>query len=465
MSGQRQKNQREQLTLAFVTDGEGEAPTAAMQGSEPLVAKRELERPAANVSLMEEVCQRENLKKAWQRVRANKGSPGVDGMTIDEFPGYLREHWPAIEVQLLSGTYRPQPVRRVEIPKPGGSGVRKLGIPTVCDRWIQQAILQVLQKQWDPTFSEHSYGFRPNRSAHQAVTQAQAYIAEGFRWVVDLDLEKFFDQVNHDILMALVAKRVADKRLLKLIRACLNAGVLENGLFCSTERGTPQGGPLSPLLSNLMLDVLDRELEHRGHRFVRYADDSNIYVCSRRAGQRVMQSVTSFVTRRLKLKVNGHKSAVARPWQRSFLGFSFTSGKEPKRRVAPKSIARFKQRARELTRRTVGVSMPQRISRLAAYLRGWRSYYGYCQTPSVLKELDSWVRRRLRAAAWKQWKRIRTRYKRLRQRGVNPTKARHCAFSSDGPWRLSACPALSIAFPNAYFDSLGLPRLATRGTA
>ena len=229
-----------------MTDGEGEAPTAAMQGSEPLVAKRELERPAANVSLMEEVCQRENLKKAWQRVRANKGSPGVDGMTIDEFPGYLREHWPAIEVQLLSGTYRPQPVRRVEIPKPGGSGVRKLGIPTVCDRWIQQAILQVLQKQWDPTFSEHSYGFRPKRSAHQAVMQAQAYIAEGFRWVVDLDLEKFFDQVNHDILMALVAKRVADKRLLKLIRACLSAGVLENGLFCSTERGTPQGGPLTP---------------------------------------------------------------------------------------------------------------------------------------------------------------------------------------------------------------------------
>ena len=358
MSGQRQKNQCGQLSLAFVTDGEGETPTPATQGTEPL-----------------------------------------------------------------------------------------------------------LQKRWDPTFSEHSYGFRPNRSAHQAVMQAQAYIAEGFRWVVDLDLEKFFDQVNHDILMALVAKRIADKRLLKLIRACLNAGVLENGLFCSTERGTPQGGPLSPLLSNLMLDVLDRELERRGHRFVRYADDSNIYACSCRAGQRVMQGVTSFVTRRLKLKVNAHKSAVARPWQRSFLGFSFTSGKEPKRRVAPKSIARFKQRARELTRRTVGVSMPQRISRLAVYLRGWRSYYGYCQTPSVLDALDSWVRRRLRAAAWKQWKRLRTRYKRLRQRGVNPTKARHCAFSSDGPWRLSASPALCIAFPNAYFDSLGLPRLATRGTA
>jgi RNA-directed DNA polymerase len=465
MSGQRQKIQCEQLLLAFVADREGEAPTPATQGTEPLVAKPELERPAANVSLMEEVSQRENLEKAWRRVRANKGSPGVDGMTIDEFPGYLREHWPAIEAKLLSGTYTPQPVRRMEIPKPGGGGVRKLGIPTVCDRWVQQAVLQVLQKQWDPTFSEHSYGFRPNRSAHQAVKQAQCYIAEGFRWVVDLDLEKFFDQVNHDILMGLVAKRVSDKRLLKLIRACLNAGVLENGLFCSTERGTPQGGPLSPLLSNLMLDVLDRELERRGHRFVRYADDSNIYVCSRRAGQRVMQSVTSFVTRRLKLKVNAHKSAVARPWQRSFLGFSFTSGKQPKRRVAPKSIARFKQRARELTRRTVGVSMPQRISRLAVYLRGWRSYYGYCQTPSVLEALDSWVRRRLRAATWKQWKRIRTRYKRLRQRGVSPTKARRCAFSSDGPWRLSAGPALCIAFPNAYFDSLGLPRLATGGTA
>ena len=465
MSGQRQKNQYVQPTLAFMAEGKGEAPTPTMRGTEPLMAEGEVERPAVNESFMEAVCERENLAEAWRRVRANKGSPGVDGMTIDEFPEYLREHWPTLQAQLLSGTYQPQPVRRVEIPKPDGGGVRKLGIPTVCDRWIQQAILQVLQKQWDPTFSEHSYGFRPNRSAHQAVAQAQEYLAEGFRWMVDLDLEKFFDQVNHDILMGLVAKRVADKRLLKLIRAFLSAGVLENGLFCSTERGTPQGGPLSPMLSNLVLDVFDRELERRGHRFVRYADDSNIYVRSRRAGERVMQSVTEFITRRLKLKVNAQKSSVARPWHRKFLGFSFTSSKEPKRRIAPKSLARFKQRVRELTRRNGGVSMAQRIHRLAVYLRGWRSYFGYCQTPTVVEQLDSWVRRRLRAAAWKQWKRIRTRYKRLRQLGVNPTKARHCANSSDGPWRLSGSPALCIAFPNAYFDSLGLPRLATDGQA
>jgi RNA-directed DNA polymerase len=347
----------------------------------------------------------------------------------------------------------------VAIPKPDGGGVRKLGIPTVIDRWVQQAVLQVLQELWDPTFSDCSYGFRPKRSAHQAVERAQSYLAAGYRWVVDLDLEKFFDRVNHDILMGLVSKRIGDKRMLKLIRAFLNAGVMEDGLVRPTEEGAPQGGPLSPLLSNLVLDVLDQELERRGHQFVRYADDCNVYVRSRRAGERVMQNITDFVTHRLKLKVNSSKSAVARPWQRKFLGFTFTSGRKPKRRIAPKAITRFKQRVRELTRRRGGISMPQRISRLATYLRGWRGYFGHCQTPSVLEDLDSWLRRRLRAVIWKQWQRGRTRHKRLRQLGVSPAKARRSAYSSDGPWRMSASPAMCIALPNAYFHSLGLPRL------
>ena len=302
---------------------------------------------------MEEVCERENRREAMKRVKANQGSPGIDGMTVDELPGYLEQHWPAIREQLLSGTYEPQPVKRVEIPKPDG-GVRKLGIPTVLDRFVQQAVQQVLQKQWDPTFSEHSYGFRPGRSTQQAVAQAQQYIAEGYGWCVDFDLEKFFDRVNHDKLMGAIAKRVEDKRLLKLIRAFLNAGVMEDGLVSRSVEGTPQGGPLSPLLSNLVLDELDRELERRGHRFVRYADDSNIYVRSERAGQRVMESVTRFITEKLKLKVNESKSAVAQPQERKFLGFSFTAGPEAKREIAPKAIDRFKERIREITTKGEG---------------------------------------------------------------------------------------------------------------
>jgi len=297
------KRQNNQLELAFMAEGRGEPPRAASEGTELSMTKHDTESPASTEHLMEEVCQRENLKKALKRVRANKGSPGVDGMTVKELPDYLMEHWPMIRDQLLSGTYQPQPVKRVEIPKPGG-GVRKLGIPTCLDRFIQQAVLQVLQEQWDPTFSEHSYGFRPGRSAHQAVAQAQQYVTQGYRWVVDIDLEKFFDQVNHDKLMGRVAKRVSDKRLLKLIRAFLNAGVMENGLVSPTDEGAPQGGPLSPLLSNLVLDDLDAELERRGHRFVRYADDSNIYVRSERAGHRVMESISQFITKKLRLRVN-----------------------------------------------------------------------------------------------------------------------------------------------------------------
>ena len=305
---------------------------------------------------MEEVLKRENLKEALKRVKANKGSAGVDGMTVQQLPRYLVKHWPEHRYQLLSGTYQPQPVRRVEIPKPDG-GVRKLGIPTALDRLIQQALLQVLQGKWDPTFSEHSYGFRPGRSAHQAVAQAQQYIAEGYGIVADLDLEKFFDRVNHDKLMGAVAKRITDKRVLKVIRAFLNAGVMEGGLVGASVEGTPQGGPLSPLLSNIVLDELDRELERRGHRYVRYADDCNIYVRSLRAGQRVMESVTQFIMQRLKLKVNSEKSAVARPQERKFLGFSFTAQAEPKRRIAPKAVKRFKERVREITRRRKGASV------------------------------------------------------------------------------------------------------------
>lgn len=432
MSDKWQKNQL-QMLLAFTEEGRSEAPTARREGTESLTAKRACESPAIPEQVMEEVCGRENLLRALKRVKSNKGSPGIDGMKVGELPGYLKQHWPAIREQLLSGTYKPQPVRRVEIPKPDG-GVRKLGIPTVLDRFIQQAVMQVLQSKWDGTFSEHSHGFRPQRSAHQAVAKAQQYIAAGNRWVVDLDLEKFFDRVNHDRLMAAMARRVNDKRMRKLMRAFLESGVMENGLVSPVEEGTPQGGPLSPLLSNLVLDELDRELERRRHCFVRYADDCNIYVASERAGKRVMQSVSRFIQRRLKLKVNEAKSAVARPQQRKFLGFSFTGGAEPKRRIAPKALHRCKQRIRELTRRTRGISLPQMTKELASYLRGWKSYFGYCQTPSVLHGLDQWIRRRLRSMIWKQRKRRAS-------------------------WRLANSPVLSAAFPIAYFDSLGLPRL------
>jgi RNA-directed DNA polymerase len=401
----------------------------------------------------------ENLKQALQQVKANKGSPGIDGMTVDELPGYLQQHWPVIRKQLWNGTYEPKPVRRVEIEKPDGGGMRKLGIPTVLDRFVQQAVMQVLQRQWDPTFSDHSYGFRPGRSAHQAVAQAQKHIAAGYSWVVDLDLEKFFDRVNHDKLMGQIAKRVEDKRLRKLIRAFLNAGVMENGLVGPSVEGTPQGGPLSPLLSNLVLDELDRERERRGHRYVRYADDSNIYVRSEQAGQRVMESITRFITHNLKLKVNETKSAVARPQERKFLGFSFTAGPEVKRVIAPKALDRFKRRIREITRRAKGVSIQKTIEELASYMRGWRSYFGFCETPVVLEYLTRWVRLRLRAALWRQWKTPRRRRAALLALGVRPRLASNTSGSGRGPWYLAKSKALSVGLSNAYFKSLGLPTL------
>src|SRR2546421_7318895 len=406
-----------QLRLDFSSVPTGEAWQAGREDIESSSAVSEPERPANTRRIMEDVCERANLKEALRQVRSNKGSAGVDGMTVDQLGGYLKQRWPAIREQLLNGTYEPKPVRRVEIPKPDGGGVRKLGIPTVLDRFVQQAVMQVLQRRWNPTFSHHSYGFRPHRSAHQAVAQAQQYLTQGYGWVIDLDLEKFFDRVNHDKLMGQIAKRVEDKRLLKLIRAFLNAGVMENGLVSPSVEGTPQGGPLSPLLSNLVLDVLDRELERRGHRFVRYADDCNIYVRSERAGQRVMESITRFITQKLKLKVNEAKSAVARPQERKFLGFTFTDGPEVKRAIAPKSLVRFKRRVREITRRAKGVSMDATMEELAPYMRSWRSYFGFCETPRVLVSLTSWVRARLRVTLWRQWKTTRRRRAALLARG------------------------------------------------
>jgi RNA-directed DNA polymerase len=447
----------EQLRLVFIATEDAQASTSGGD-AESVVAKREPERPAIIGSLMEAVCERDNLKKALRRVKANKGSPGIDGMTVEQLPDYLRAHWPQHREELLHGTYTPSPVRRVEIPKPDG-GVRKLGVPTALDRFVQQAVLQVLQPIFDPTFSDHSYGFRPGRSGHQAVAAAQEHLASGYRWVVDLDLEKFFDRVNHDLLMGRLAQRVADARVLKLTRAFLNAGVLENGLFSATEEGTPQGGPLSPLLSNIVLHALDCELEGRGHRFVRYADDCNVYVRSARAGHRVMASITGFITTRLKLKVNAAKSAVAAGRDRTFLGFSFTHGQRPKRRLADKTLVRFRARVRTLTRRVRGVSLRQMVQDLAAYMLGWRAYFGFCQTPTILRRLDKWIRRRLRAVVWKQWQRPGTRFRQLRKRGVNAKDAILTARSNRGPWRVSITAALCWALPGAYFDSLGLPYL------
>ena len=437
----------------------GEARKGRARETESVLAMHENESPANTERMMEEICEWENLKQALWGVKANRGSAGIDGRTVEELPGYgdlliLRE-------QLLTGTYKPQPVRRVEIPKPDGNK-RQLGIPTVQDRFVQLAVMQVLEKYWDRTFSDSSYGFRPGRSTHQAVARAQQYIASGYGWVVDLDLEKFFDRVNHDKLMGQIAKRVADKRLLKLIRAFLNAGVLENGLVRPSVEGTPQGGPLSPLLSNLVLDELDRELERRGHRFVRYADDCNIYVRSEQAGQRVMESIKRFITKRLKLKVNETKSAVARPQVRKFLGFSFTAGSTVRRTIAPKAIERFKERIREITGYTKGASLEQTMAQLAPYMMGWRAYFGFCETPDVLRKLTYWVRRRLRAGLWRQWKTQRRRRAMLLQLGVRGALVPSTAASSRGPWYLASTRALCIGLSNAYFRDRGLPSLIGR---
>lgn len=412
------------------------------------------ENPTADLQPMEQIVAPSNLRRALKRVQRNDGGPGVDDMNVEQLPGYLKENWPRLREQLLSGKYRPAPVRMCELPKPGG-GTRILGIPTVLDRFIQQAVLQVLQPEWDETFSEASFGFRPGRSAHQAMAHVQEHYREGCRWVVDLDLEKFFDRVNHDKLMTLVEKRVADWRVRRLIRSYLQAGMRAGEIYIPRGEGTPQGGPLSPLLANLLLDQLDQELERRRLRFARYADDCNIYVRSRRAAFRVKQSITRFLERQLKLKVNEAKSAVVKPRKCSFLGFSI--GRNATVHISDKTIKRLKQRVREMTQRTRGRSTAQIIGELGRYLKGWLQYYGIARRRTAFYGLQAWICRRLRCYLWKQWG--RAGYRELRKRGVSRDLAWNTSKSAHGPWRLSRSPALSIALPTRHFASLGLPLL------
>ena len=430
----------------------------ADQRAEPSPARDE---GKVNAELWEQVWERQNLLTALERVECNGGAPGIDGMTVKELRPYLKEHWLEIREALDRQTYKPSPVRRVEIPKPDG-GVRQLGIPTVMDRFLQQAIAQVLTLQFEALFSPSSYGFRPGRSAHQAIEQAQEYIREGYEWVVDIDLEKFFDRVNHDMLMARVARVVKDKRVLKLIRAYLNSGVMVNGVVQDTEEGTPQGGPLSPLLSNIMLDDLDKELERRGHKFVRYADDCNIYVKTRRAGERVMASVKGFLEKKLKLKVNPKKSKVDRATRVKFLGFSFYKRKgEVLIRVAKRSLERFREKLRRLTKRTRSGKLEDIIRQINQYTMGWMGYYWQANTPSVFEELDSWIRRRLRQMIWKRWKRGTTRYRELVKLGVPRWRASGGA-GGKSPWHMSNAPVIKEALSNAYLRNSGLKSLKVR---
>ena len=411
--------------------------------------------------MLNQILERQNIIQALKRVEANKGSHGVDMMPVQTLRQHILENWETIKSQILNGTYEPQPVRRVEIPKPDG-GVRLLGIPTVTDRLIQQAIAQILSKEYDKSFSNNSFGFRPNRSGHDAVRKAKVYIKEGYRWVVDIDLEKFFDKVNHDRLMAILAKRIKDKMLLKLIRKYLQSGVMINGVVVDTEEGTPQGGPLSPLLSNIVLDELDKELEKRGHKFVRYADDCNIYVKSQRAGERTMKSVQKFIEKKLRLKVNELKSAVDRPWKRKFLSFSFTSHKESKIRIAKIALERMKKKIRKITSRKKPFSIEYRIEQLNQYLVGWLGYFALIDTPSILKLLDSWIKRRLRMCLWKDWKNPRTRVRNLTRLKVPYGKAYEWGNTRKGYWRISKSPILHRTLGNSFWESQGLKSLQVR---
>jgi RNA-directed DNA polymerase len=405
---------------------------------------------------MEQVVQSENLLAAYARVRANKGAPGVDGMTVDDLGEFCREHWPRIRGQLLSGTYQPQPVRRVEIPKPGGKGVRMLGIPTVLDRLIQQALLQVMTPIFDPGFSDASFGFRPGRSTHQAVLRARDHIAAGHRWMVDMDLEKFFDRVNHDVLMARVARKVKDKRVLKLIRRYLQAGIMEGGVASPRTEGTPQGGPLSPLLSNILLDDLDKELERRGHRFVRYADDCNVYVKSRAAGERVLASLERFLSQRLRLKVNRAKSAVARPWEGKFLGYSVTVHRAPKLKVAKESVQRLKAKLRPMLRAGRGRSLARVCRELGPVLRGWVAYYRLSEVKAAFEKLDEWLRRKLRCIVWRQWRRARTCFKELCRAGLDRVRAATSAYNGHGPWWNAGASHMNHVLPTRTLRREGL---------
>jgi RNA-directed DNA polymerase len=450
----RQKSGQRELPLA----GGGEAPTQERSG-EASTAAHETERSGSDDScLMERVVARGNVIVALKRVQKNKGSPGIDGMTVEALRLHLRETWRVLREQLLTGTYRPQPVKRQLIPKSDG-GMRELGIPTALDRFIQQALLQVLQPQFDPTFSEHSYGFRPGRRAHDAVCRAQKYIQEGRCWVVDVDLEKFFDRVNHDVLMGRLAPRIADRRVLGLIRCYLDAGIMANGVVTERQEGTPQGGPLSPLLANVLLDEVDKELEKRGHAFVRYADDCNVYVRSKRAGERVMAAMRGLFAK-LRLRVNESKSAVAPPWTRRFLGYSFwvAKGHQIKRRVASKALATMKHRVRALTGRSRGRSIDSVIANLRSYLLGWKAYFRLADTPGIFSDLDSWIRRRLRSVQLNHWKNASTIYRELRKRNVSDFVAKRIAANVKSRWRNAR--TANTALPVRYFDGLGLPRLA-----
>jgi group II intron reverse transcriptase/maturase len=449
-----QKSAQAELPL----EGKGEAESVQRSGETPTAAKGN-ER-SGNDHLMEQVVERSNAKAALKRVRQNKGSPGTDGMTVDELPAHLVQHWEAIRAQLLDGTYQPKPVRRQEIPKSNG-GIRELGIPCVLDRFIQQAILQVLQPMFDPTFSEHSYGFRPGRSAHQAVCKAQMYIQSGKRVVVDVDLEKFFDRVNHDVLMGRLAKRIGDKRMLGLIRRYLNAGIMANGVVMERHEGTPQGGPLSPLMANALLDEVDKELENRGIAFVRYADDLNAYVGSKRAGEDVMGTLKRLYTG-LRLRINEEKSAVARPEDRKFLGYSFFDQEGTvKLCIAPKALAAMKERVREIINRTRGRSIPAMVAALRRYLPGWKNYFRLADTPRVFHNLDAWIRRRLRMVHLKQWKQGPTVFRELRARGLSIRAAAEVAAHCRRWWRTAGHVGLHTALPNRYFDRIGVPRLAS----
>lgn len=458
-SERRQMSGQLELPLA----GRGEAPRGRRSG-EARSATHEDERSGTDdEKLLELVVERSNVEAALRRVKKNKGSPGIDGMTVEELPWHVAAHWSRIGEELLTGRYRPQPVRRHAIPKKDG-GARELGIPTVLDRLIQQCILQVLQPRLDPSFSQHSYGFRPGKRAHDAVCAAQRFIQEGRRWVVDVDLEAFFDRVNHDVLMGKLAKRIADRRLLGLIRRYLDAGIMAHGVVVDRYEGTPQGGPLSPLLANVLLDEVDKDLEKRGHAFARYADDCNVYVRSKRAGERVMEALRRLFAK-LRLRVNESKSAVARPQDRKFLGYSFwyAKGGEVKRRVASKALVTMKDRVRDITKRSGGRSISSVVRELRGYLVGWKNYFQLADTPRVLSDLDEWIRHRLRAIHLKQWKRGRTVYRELVARGM-PSKTAATIAKNTRRWWWNSSKTTNVAFPIPYFDGLGLPRLAATST-
>lgn len=412
--------------------------------------------PLEKTKMMEAVVEKSNMVVALKRVIANKGAPGIDGMSVSELSGYLKTNWLRVKEELLKDEYRPKPVLEVDIPKLDGKGVRTLGIPTVLDRLIQQALLQTLTPIFDPGFSNSSYGFRPKRSAHQAVLRAQEIIASGKRWVVDIDIEKFFDRVNHDMLMARVARKVEDKRILRLIRAYLKTGIMIGGIVCPRAEGTPQGGPLSPLLSNIVLDELDKELEKRGHSFVRYADDCNIYVATKRSGERVMESISTFIEKKLKLKVNKDKSAVNRPSKRSFLSYTVTVHHDPKLRIDPLAVDRFKKRIKAIFRRGRGRSFNTVIGELTPLLRGWMNYFKLAACKKLASELDGWIRRKLRCLLWRQWKRTFTRVRNLLRRGLDQERAWRSATNGRGPWRNSGASHMNQAFPKTFFDAIGL---------